>query len=234
MITNDLENEKVTIRVSGEVKQVFSLSSPLHISGFLNEPINKKIQLSNKLDTPIHVTGMEWRDDSDEMLKNRLMVNIDPVDDGNTYSVTIKGKEEFDTGHYFGNLILKTDFDPVPEKVLRVRVLVNADIETYPKRVLLPDMLVPEGTSRSFNKVITILAKRGDSLVVKDAIPNRSDIAVNLREVREGKAYRCKLTIRPDTRDADYKGKITFITNYRNYEEVEVEILGRVKVVKNE
>ncbi|MFO7914801.1 MAG: hypothetical protein R6U43_03815 [Candidatus Krumholzibacteriales bacterium] len=233
-MTNDTENEKVTLSVSGDVKEVFGLSNSLHISGFLKEPISKKIQLSNKLDTPIHITGMEWREDSDSMLNKRLMVNVEPVEEGQTYSVTVKGKEEFDTGHYFGNLILKTDFEPVPEKVLRVRVLINADIETYPKRVLLPDMLVPEGTSRSFNKVITILAKRGDSLVVRDAVPSRSDIAVNLREVREGKAYRCKLTIRPETRDAEYRAKITFITNYENYEEVEVEILGRVKVVKNE
>ena len=234
MVTNDAANNKVTLRVSGDVKEVFSLSPPLHISGFLKEPINKKMQLSNKLDTPIHITGMEWKEDSDDILKDRLTVNIQPVEEGRTYSITVKSKENFDTGHYFGNLILKTDFEPVPEKVVRVRVLVNADIETYPKRVLLPDMLVPEGTSRSFNKVITILAKRGDSLVVKDAIPSRSDIAVNLREVRKGKAYRCKLTIRPDTRDSEYRGKITFITNYKNYEEMDVEILGRVKVVDNQ
>jgi hypothetical protein len=177
---------------------------------------------------------MHWLDDTDEMLKNNLMVNVEPVEEGQVYSIEVEGKESFETGQYFGNLVLKTDFEGVPEKIVRVRVLVNSDIETYPKRVLLPDMLVPEGTSRSFRKVITILAKRGDSLKVKKVIPSRDDIAVNLREVREGKAYRCKITIRPETRDGDYRGKLTFLTNYEGYEKVEVEILGHVKVVRED
>jgi len=211
---------------------VFNLSTPLHISGFKKEPIEKKVQLTNKMEQPIHITGMHWKKDTDDMLKNSLLVNIEPLTEGEVYSITARAKEHFETGHYFGTLILNTDFEGVPEKVIRVRVLVNSDIETYPKKVLIPDMLVPEGTSRSFKKVITILAKRGDSLKVSRVIPSRDDIAVNLREVREGKAYRCKITIRPETENSDYKGKLTFITNYENYEEVEVEILGRVKVVK--
>ncbi|MBD3179949.1 MAG: hypothetical protein GF417_10325, partial [Candidatus Latescibacteria bacterium] len=76
VITNDLENEKLILTVRGTVQEVFSLSPPLHISGFLKEPIERKAQLSNKMEQPIHITGMKWRDDTDEMLKNRLKINV--------------------------------------------------------------------------------------------------------------------------------------------------------------
>ncbi len=92
-------------------------------------------------------------------------------------------------------------------------------------------MLIPEGTTRSFNKIVQIMATRGDSLKILKVVSSREDIVTNIQEVKPGKMFRCKLTNRPESKMGEYKGFLTFFTNYTGYEEIKVEILGRVKVI---
>jgi hypothetical protein len=42
--------------------------------------------------------------------------------------------------------------------------------------------------------------------------------------------FRCNLTIRPESKIGEYRGYLTFFTNYTGYEEIKVEVLGRVRV----
>ncbi len=229
-MTNDPENPRVGITLKGKVKKVFQLSQPLALSGFIGEDFSIKAILENKLDQPVHITGVGWSESTDENIKNNLEVKLEAVEEGRKYSITVDDKDRFTKGSYHGALVLKTDFDKVKEKTVDVRVLVHAEVQLYPEKLLLPEMVVPQGATKSFQKVVTIIVKKGDSLKIKDVVPSREDIVTTLTEVKPGKAFRCKLTIRPESRDGEYKGSIKFITNYPGYEEVEVEILGRVRV----
>lgn len=230
VLSNDPENPRVAITMKGKVKKVFQLSQPLALSGFIGEDFGVKAMLENKLEQPVHITGVDWSESTDENIKKNLEVKLEAVEEGRKYSVTVEDKKEFTKGSYHGTLILQTDFDKVREKTLDVRVLVHAEVQLYPERLLLPEMVVPRGATKSFQKVVTIIAKKGDSLKIREVVPSREDIVTTLTEVKPGKAYRCKLTIRPESRDGEYKGSIKFITNYPGYEEIEVEILGRVRV----
>lgn len=197
----------------------------------MGEDFKAKTILEAQIDRPVHIKGLEWSEDSDEIIKKNLKVDLEVIENGKKYAVTVDDKEPFETGNYHGILLAKTDFEEVPEKSIDVRILVNAEIQFYPNRLLLPEMSIPEGTTKSFEKVVTIIAKKGDSLRIKEVIPSREDIVTTVTEIKPGKAYRCKLTIRPESKMGEYRGTLKFVTNYPGYEEVVIEIIGRVNVI---
>ena len=79
--------------------------------------------------------------------------------------------------------------------------------------------------------MLKIVATRGDSLKILKVVPSREDIVTNVKELTPGKSYRCTVAIRPECKTGEYRGYLTFFTNYTNYEEIKVEILGKVKVI---
>ena len=229
--TNDSENAQVILKVKGNVIQVFKASKRVSLTGFVGEDLKMKAVFTNQLDTPIRITGVEWGKGTHDALKRKLETKLEEIEKGKKYAITFDDREQFETGNYAGFLILKTDFEEVKEKKINVRVMVNEEVRAYPNKLLLPEMLVPEGTTRSFNKVVKIVATRGDSLKILKVVSSREDIVTNIKEVKPGKMFRCTLTIRPESKMGEYRGFLTFFTNYTGYEEIKVEILGRVKVI---
>jgi len=221
----------VVLKVKGNVKTIFKLSRPVSITGFIGENLKLKTVVTNLLVEPIHIEDLYWDESADEALKEKLGAQLEVIEEGKKYAIVFDDKEPFEPGTYSGAFIVKTDFDKVEEKRINVRVVINAEVRAYPERLILPEMLVPEGTTRSFNKLVRIVAMRGDSLKILKVVPSREDIVTNVKEVRPGRMYRCKLTIRPESKTGEYHGYLTFFTNYENYEEIKVEILGSVRII---
>jgi hypothetical protein len=105
-------------------------------------------------------------------------------------------------------------------------------VEVHPKTIIMREMIVDEGTSKSFDKRITIIAARADSLKILKVEPDREDITVNVQEIVPGKSYRCTVRIRPPSKTGRYLGTLTVHTNYPGYEEMEVNITGTVRAMK--
>jgi hypothetical protein len=232
--TNDPENEHVVLRVKGIVKKIFQTSSKAVLMGFVGEDLKKKIIITNQLDKPVHITGIYWDKNTDDALKEKLGTKLEEIEKGKKYAVTFDDKEQFKTGNYSGALVLKTDFEKAKVRKIHVRVVVTAEVMVYPDKLILPDMLIPEGTTRSFNKVIKIVSTRGDSLKILKVVPSNENIVTNVKELKPGKSFRCTLSIRPESKTGEYHGSLTFFTNYTNYKEIKVEILGKVKVIPAE
>jgi hypothetical protein len=231
--TNDPDNERLVLTLSGDVVQVFEISSELALTGFTDEILKKDVILTNQLDEPIHLEGYRWSDEKSMTpeMEGKIGVKLEPVERGRQYRLTVWNKEQLGPGHYLGYLYLKSDFEGLKEKKVMVRFTITPDVEVHPKAVFMREMIVEEGTSRSFDKKITIIAARADSLEILKVVPDRDDITVNVQEVVPGKSYRCSIRLRPPTVTGRYLGILKIYTNYPGYEEIPINITGTVRVM---
>lgn len=233
--TNDPENPKVILYVTGIVKKVFDFTKSLSLSGYSDDDMSIETLISNKLPDPIVVKGWHWSQKSRdyEYLTENIGVQLEIVESGRQYKLKTWTREPARPGQYTGDIVLETDFKDIPEKTVPFRMVITPDVQVHPNTIIMREMRVVEGTTKSFDKVVSLIAARGDSLKILEVIPDRDDITVNVREVRPGKAFSCKLSIRPPTESGNYSGTIKFITNYPGYEEIETQIRGTVRVVKD-
>lgn len=232
--TNDPENEKVILNVLGDVMKVFDVSSDIAVIGFSDEDMKKEVILTNLLDQPVHLTGYRWSETqrSAPEVKDKIGVELRAIERGRKYSVKVWNKEKLDPGHYLSDLFLETDFEEMGEKKLLVRFTVTPDVEVHPRSIIMREMMIEEGTSKSFDKKITIIAARADSLKVLRIEPDRDDITTSIQEIVPGKSYRCTVRVRPTSKTARYVGNLNIYTNYPGYEVLPVSITGTVRAVK--
>lgn len=231
VMTNDPENSKVVLAVSGNIKRVFEISKGLSMFGFADEQLNAGVTVVNVLDTPVRITGYEWAEKSRNM-GDRVEVKIKEVEKGKKYKLDVWAKDNLAPGSYFGEIVLQTDFEAVKEKVVKVTLRISPEVDVNPKTLHFMEMSVPEGTSKSFDKVFRVIANRGDTLKVLDVIPDREDISVSMKEVEPGKIYRGTVRIRPPTSLGKYSGSLKILTNYPGYEELTVAIRGNIRIAK--
>lgn len=232
--TNDPENTKVILYVTGIVKKVFDQTKSLSLSGFTNEELRMETVLTGRLEKQVKITGWHWSDKSRdfETLTTLIGVKIEALEVGAKYRVETWTKEGVPAGQYSGDIVLETDFVELPEKMIPFRLVITPDVQLHPNTIIMREMQVPEGTTKSFEKIVSIIAARGDTLKVLEVIPDREDITVNVREVRPGKAYSCRISIRPPTESGKYEGMLKIRTNYKGYEELYAPIKGHVRVTK--
>jgi len=233
--TNDPENAKVTLKVSGIIKQVFQVSKGLSLSGYKGEEFKEEVILTSTLEEDIHLTGYHWSEKSKDRsaLSEGVGVKITPIENGKKYKIETWLKKELPPRQYFADLYFETDFDKLPEKKLAFRLHIMDDVELHPSSIYMRELQMAEGTSKSFEKIVSVIAARGDSLKILDVVPSDESITWNIREVKPGKAYQCRFQIRPKAEPGKYEATIMFVTNYPGYEELVVPIRGSVRLTKD-
>lgn len=233
--TNDPENAKVTLSVSGTIKQVFQVSKGLSLSGYKGEELKEEIIISTAVEDDIKLTGYHWSEKSADRhtLEEGVGVKITPVEKGKKYKIETWLKKDLPPKQYFADLFIETDFDKLPEKKLAFRLHIMDDVELHPSTIYMRELQIAEGTTKSFEKIVSVISARGDSLKILDVIPSDESITWNIREVRPGKAYTCKFQIRPKSEPGKYEATLTFLTNYPGYEELVVPIKGSVRITKD-
>lgn len=235
--TNDPENPKVILKINGDIKRVLELSKPLSMTGFVDEDFKLETIITNLMDDPVHIKGYHWSENNkdSETFKDHIGVKIEEIveppksEKGRKYILKLWKKKPLKPGHYMSELILETDFKELQEKAVRVRLSVTPELEVHPRVLFMGEMMVPEGTSKSFEKTFRIIAARGDSLKVLNVIPESEDITVNIKELHAGRAYRGTVMVRPAANVGPYAGYLKIITNYPGYEEVKLLIKGTVR-----
>jgi hypothetical protein len=232
--TNDPENPKVKLYVAGNIKQVFQMSKALSLSGYKGEELKDEVILTSTLPDKINLTGYHWSERSRDRqaLEEGIGIKITPVEKGKKYKVEAWLKKELPPKQYFADLYVDTDFAMLEKKKISFRLTIMNDVELHPSTIYMRELHIAEGTSKSFEKNVSIIAARGDSLKIHEVVPSDSSITWNLREVRPGKAYTCKFQIRPKSEPGKYEASLKFLTNYPGYEELVVPIKGSVRLVK--
>jgi hypothetical protein len=230
--TNDPENAKTILYVMGNIKKVFQVSKALSLSGYMGDILEDEIVITTALDEPVNLTGYRWSEKGRdrEILEKGIDVKITPIEKGKKYRIETRMKEPLPPKQYFSDLFITTDFEKIPEKKLPFRLQVMEDVELHPSTVYMRELHVPEGTTKSFDKVVSVIASRGDSLKILDIIPSDDTMTWNIREVRPGKAFTCRFQVRPPAVPGKYEASLKFITNYPGYEELVVPIKGSVRI----
>lgn len=229
--TNDPENSRLVLSIIGEVKRVFEIPKPLSISGFWGEELKLETAVNNLLDEPIKIKDAEWAGEGKdtELFKEKLGFKLETVEKGRKYRVSVWNKKDLDPGHYMADLVLATDFKKLEKKRLPVRITILPDVEVHPRTLHLGEMMIPEGTTKSFDRTFRVIATRGDSLKVLRVIPSRDDITINIKEIHPGKSYQGTVRVRPPTDVGRFTGAFKIITNYPGYEELNVDVKGVVR-----
>jgi hypothetical protein len=234
--TNDPENSKIVLTVTGVIKEVLGVSKTISITGFMGENIRQEAIITRKTDDNVKILGYHWSSKSrdKEYFEDAVGVKVTPIENNTKYKLEIWLKKDLKPKQYLADLYLETDFDKLPEKKITVRLYIMNDVELHPARVFMREMVIPEGTTKSFDKIVSVIASRGDSLKILDIIPSDETITYNVKEVQPGKAFTCRFQIRPPTEPGKYTASLKFLTNYPGYEEIEVPIRGLVRVERRQ
>lgn len=232
--TNDPENTKITLNVSGTIKQVFMVSKGMSLSGYKGDELKEEIILTSAIEEPIKLTGYHWSEKSRDKaaLEKGIGVKITAIEDGKKYKIDTWLKDGLPPKQYFADLFVETDFEMLPEKKLAFRLHIMDDVELHPSTIYMRELSMKEGTTKSFEKIVSVISARGDSLKILDVIPSDETITWNIREVKPGKAYTCRFQIRPQAEPGKYEASLKFLTNYPGYEELIVPIKGSVRITK--
>jgi hypothetical protein len=229
--TNDPENSRLVLHIMGDIKKVFDISKPLSTSGFMNEKIKLETVVSNLLLDKIHIKKARWSGKSKnaEEFEKKLRFKLKTVKKGEKYQISVWNKDPLPPGHYMADLVLTTDFDKLKEKSIPVRITITPDVEVHPRTLHLGEMMVPEGTSRSFDRTFRVIATRGDSLKVLRIVPDSEDITINIKEIHPGKSFQGTVRVRPPKMVGRYNSSFTIFTNYPGYEELSVFVKGVIR-----
>lgn len=230
--TNDPENRKVILRISGKVERVLEVSKHISLAGFADDDLKQDVFITITQDQPVHLTDFRWDPDNrdSKILKDLLGVELEAVKDGKKYKLSVWNKEKIKPGRYLGRGQLITDFEDLKEKPITIRVTVTPDVSLHPSTLFMGEMYIPQGVTKSFDGVFRVISSRGDSLKIKRVVPATNDMTVSVKEMYEGKSYVCKVKVRPEPKTGRYSNKISVYTNYPGYEKMEMDVTGIVRV----
>jgi hypothetical protein len=228
--TNDPKNKQFVLAVEGNVKQAFEFSDKLLLEGFADEDLKAEIIITDLLPTPINITEVRWSGDAtSRRVLEKVGLKLETIAKGKKYRLKIWKKEEMPVSSFGTSVVLLTDHPILKEKIVPVMITIRNDIEMSPNRMILGEMILKPGGAKSFNRVFSISAARGDSLRILKAEPNRSDMTVTIKEITPGKVFQGTVSIAPGGDTTRYVGSIKIQTNYRRCREFNLDIVGSVR-----
>ncbi|MDD4857757.1 MAG: hypothetical protein PHD74_06590 [Candidatus Krumholzibacteria bacterium] len=228
--TNDPENAQFVLVVEGQIQKTFDFSEDLKLAGFADEKLKTEIIITNMLPTPVNITSVRWAGDvAQRHLIENVGLKIETIAKGKKYRLKLWKKNEMAPGSFNANVVLVTDHPKIKEKTVPVAFIISSDVELMPNRMIWGEMVVKSGAPKTFDRIFTIRALRGDSLKVLRAQPNRDDMKVSIKEITPGKVFQGTVSITPDTKAAQYLGAIKIQTNYRRCQLLNLDIVGSVR-----
>lgn len=229
--TNDAQNKQFVLVVRGTVKRAFDLSGEMRWAGYTDEDLKVETTITNLLPVPVNITGARWIDDSRGLnLNEKIGLKVETIEKGKKFRLKIWKKKELVPQNFVGEIELKTDYPKLATKRIPMAIIVMNDVEVQPDRVYYGEMVLSPTGPKSFDRVFTIAASRGDSLKILKAVPNRNDMTVKIQELQPGKTFRGTILITPEPKTiGPFMGSIKIYTNYRRYREINLDVVGSVQ-----
>ena len=229
--TNDPDNAQFVLTVAGTVKKAFEFSREMRWSGFVDDQFKFEVDITSLLDTPVNITNARWADDTAaKKLAEKIGLKLETIEKGKKYRLKLFKKKNLIPENLVANIVFTTDFAKIKEKSVPMSILIQKEVEIYPDRIYLGEMVIPPGATKAFDKSFNIVAARGDSLKIIKAVPNREDMTVKIQELQPGKSFRGTVTVRPDSRLGQYAGSIKIYTNNPKQPELILDIVGSIRV----
>ncbi len=229
--TNDPAKPEFTLVAHGTVQKVFSVTGEMRLNGFAGENLRFESDISNLLtNQPIAVTGVRWSPEAIQQgLDKKLGLKVETVEKGKKYRLKVWNKAPLKPESYVTHVILTTDYPKLKEKTVTFAVTIMNDIELTPERVIYGEMIVRPGGPTSFDRSFMIVAMRGDSLKILNAVPNKPNIKVKFKEVVPGKSWQGTVWVTPGDVIGPIQGSVKIFTNYKGYKELFLDVTGSVR-----
>jgi hypothetical protein len=229
--TNDPDNAQFVLTVTGTVKKAFELSREMRWNGFVDDPFQFETDITNLVGTPIDITSAKWdADAAAKGLSDKIAIKLTTIEKGKKYRLKLTKKKDLPAENLTGNIVLTTDDPKIKEKTLPMSILIQKEVQLYPDRIYLGEMIIPPGGTKAFDKTFNIVAARGDSLKILRAVPNRDDMTVKIQELQPGKSFRGTVWVRPSSRLGQYAGSIRIYTNNPKEPELILDVVGSIRV----
>lgn len=229
--TNDPDNAQFVLTVAGTVKKAFEFSREMRWSGFVDDQFKFEVDITSLLDTPVNITNARWADDTAaKKLAEKIGLKLETIEKGKKYRLKLFKKKNLIPENLVANIVFTTDFAKIKEKSVPMSILIQKEVEIYPDRIYLGEMIIPPGATKAFDKSFNIVAARGDSLKIIKAVPNREDMTVKIQELQPGKSFRGTVSVRPESRLGQYAGSVRIYTNNPKQPEIILDIVGSIRV----
>ena len=229
--TNAPDNTQFVLVVTGTVKKVFEFSREMRWSGFVDDKFSFEVIVTNLLATPINITNVRWADDAAAKgLPEKIGLKLETIEKGKKYRIKLLKKKDLAPENFVANIVLTTDFPKIKERSVPMSIIVQKEVEIYPDRLYFGEMVIPPGATKAFDRSFNIVAVRGDSLKIRNAVPNRDDMTVKIQELQPGKSFRGTVWIRPSSRLGQYAGSIKIYTNSPKTPEIILDVVGSIRV----
>jgi hypothetical protein len=231
--TNDPENEQFVLNVQGTVTKALEFTKEMLWAGFVDEALKIESYITVLPVAPMNITNARWDDDGKAKgLDEKIGVKLDTIERGKKYRLTVWKKADLAPESFVSSIVLATDNPKLKEKIVPVSITIMKDVELHPQRLYYGEMLIPPGATKGFERTFNVVAARGDSLKVLNAVSSREDMTVKIQELMPGKSYRGTVLVRPTSKIDQYTGSIKIYTNYPKYREVVLDVVGSVRVGK--
>jgi hypothetical protein len=232
--TNDPENAAFNLAIQMNIKRVFEVSKDLRWAGFMDEEFKIESILTNMLDTPVNITSAQFDDATKRKgYDQKIGLKLETIEKGKKYRLKLWRKKEMSPESFVASVVLTTDFPKLKEKKLPLSIMIAPDVELHPSRIYFPEMVIPPGATKTFEKQFSIVAARGDSLEIVKVEPNRDDITVKIQEIVPGKSFRGTVWVRPTSRIGQYMGSIKIYTNNSKFKVLSLDLIGSVRVAES-
>jgi len=200
-------------------------------AGFADEDFKIESIITNVLEIPVNITSVKWAEASKAKgLDQKIGTKLETIEKGKKYRLKVWRKKPLDPDNFMADLILTTDHPKLQEKIVKVSLSIANDVELHPQTLYFGELVLPPGTTKTFDRTFNIIAARGDSLKVLKIVPSRDDMTVKVQEIQAGKSYRGTVWVRPTSRIGQYAGSIKIYTNYPKYNEMTLNVIGSVRV----
>jgi hypothetical protein len=231
--TNDPDNAQFMLAVEGTVVKAMEFSRELRWAGFADEPFKLESFITVTLPSPMNITGAHW-DDSGvaKGLPDKIGVKLDTIERGKKYKLTVWKKADLAPESIVSSIVLTTDYPKLKERIVPVALTIMNDVELHPQKLYYGEMVIPPGATKGFDRTFNVIAARGDSLKILGAVSSREDMTVKIQELMPGRSFRGTVLVRPSSKSEQYNGTITISTNYPNYKEIVLDVVGSVRVGK--
>lgn len=226
IFSNDPQNPKTKISITGFVKQYISIEPSIQIilQGYAGDKITKKVTVTSHEEQPLEITEIS------STLKNQIQYELTTIEKGKAYGLEVKTlsgiKEPFQ-----GKVILKTSSQKKPVIELAVISRLLKEVRMAPQYLYFgiintSDTIEP----MSLQRKVTVSSVRGSGLTIEKVEPSADWISTEIETDKKGENYTIVITL---DKDKLPKGKlrenITVTAKYnKTSETVNIIIEARV------
>jgi len=227
--TNDPKHPKLTITMSGDIKQyvVLEPSSRIFLKGSYGEKDLKEITVYSNVEdlkTPFAVTKVE----SD--IDDKITYKVKKSDEEGKYVVQVWKNPKLPVSNSFGTLFIYTNIEQAPQKKIQIQVTTKGDLIVRPAILnfgSVPDPVTAK-LDKPLQKTLTIAKEKGQ-FEIENITFSTEGYRAKIDPLKKGQTYKVTVDFFPEEGGKNYMGEMVIHTTDPLEPTVKVRLLARLQ-----